>query len=396
MLFEENPFERQRWEDVRLHFAGLFAGKSTWPRFTKYEIEERPGKGYIGKSVIGLGKRRIRYTPRDIFIRPHKDSIFRDWYKPFDFAPIILRDFFDLIHSLYETPKSDFWDGKLKLSDREIVELHLENERRKASKLIPFYDKWGSLGISWDKKTLVSKYSKNMSKVVTSKMERHIFAQTLTRLSFADLVTFFSDPMETTSREMGFRTIIISKQIPQIYKMTEEYLRTCGENVRELHRYLYWFANKTRLWRDFQDGNFAPNDEYCNGHTWKEYLSGSYVDGVGVQLTFDGSWKLDYEFSSLLTALALMLTLNQISDKQQVRFCADCKHAFIAQNPARIYCSDSCNLRARVRRCREKKKATSKTVVKNAGVKPGVELSRKAGKSQGKSRQVIKRQNPRQ
>ncbi len=80
------------------------------------------------------------------------------------------------------------------------------------------------------------------------------------------------------------------------------------------------------------------------------------VEPVGMRLLFDGSWRIEWAYRSLLDALSIMFIFNASAKSPEVKICAECEQPYIAQRPHAKYCSESHSARSRKRRQRERER----------------------------------------
>lgn len=76
---------------------------------------------------------------------------------------------------------------------------------------------------------------------------------------------------------------------------------------------------------------------------------------VSLGLTFDQKIRLRWKFNSLVDAMIIILCMNAITEKQNVKTCEKCRRVFMTPTAIAKYCSTSCGNAARVQRHRKKK-----------------------------------------
>ena len=294
---------------------GMILGGGVWPRFTEYVLGE------------------------DGRIRPSKRATIRDWYYPFDHAPDILKDFFDLraFFSLSE----------------DQTQIYISNRNKGESRVLSFCNKWGGFGLDWNMSMEIPGLRELCLKELGS-AQKHLIASNCN-------ANFYHSWFVNQGWGSPFYGISQNKpkRFLKIDSLAENHLRKCAEDVDHI-------AEK---WIDMID---FP-DNRCR--------DGLYIENIGLRLIRyyeDGKTKIRYEFDTLIGAIGIMLVLNALSDTHKVKMCVQCGRPFPAHRERALYCSRECGVLFRVRRHRRQQSA-QKTVVKSV-----VELSTKQGKTRGK------------
>ena len=271
--------------------VSFIAGESRWFRFSAYRI-------------VGDEKRGMSIAPAR-----GAQLVF---YRPFGSYKKILVEFLRMakfleFESRDERGEDWWWDW--------------------ADRIIQFYEEYGPLGVDWH--GFVAPFIPD-----EEKYER-----------------VFSDPEPPS----------FNKSAPYAKEKT---LRKYREPVSKILRATHALWSVAREWQRFRKGEFdlgkkwtSPSESKpsSNAPSWHERLESITHAPAGLGVTFDDSWRVDYSFDSLRSALRIMSVLSIPTEK--IRLCAkpDCNEPFIVTKPKKKYHSDICGNAMRVRRHRQKK-----------------------------------------
>ncbi|WP_153064132.1 CGNR zinc finger domain-containing protein [Vallitalea guaymasensis] len=292
-------------------------------------------------------------------------------YDPYSFYPNILKDFLNLEKCIPPSLRGKLFTIDFDLQCIEEAKSQLTASKQKKlddlmNSIEAFVIKYGMLGIS--------EHKQNNPNIQTSSHEEAKAFDILlsNKYSFENLPSIMHNNINVSTTTN--KTFL---------KKNKEKISVFLDALDMLYRHNF-------SWLQFKKHDFKPYDKWQSYFdepldpdlTWNDYFSSfgyskyqlqSYNLEYQIKFEFDCSWKLNYNCNSLLGALCLMNLYDMIEIYRNVGICERCHLAFVRNSLTTKdkdyernsyksrYCSDTCSSYVRVKRHRDKKKASTKT-----------------------------------
>lgn len=303
-------------EPSRQQVPGILATWKQWPRFKRYELKESGRPSPAGGNHL--------------YVSPVKGEDL-EFYDPFECFPKILLDYLELAASIY-------W---LEGEARE------DHTRRKASRILQFCNNYGLPGQFW----FYIKWCDpiNGRLFVDPGWASPFFPSG--QIHYDEYAEYFFPDQPVPDFWLGassFPNYPLTKR-DEGFADQKHFFESYCEPVDGFAVHAYDLKTKAILLEDYQQGNQDVGDP-------TEVDEEFEVEPVGLRLLFDGSWRIEWAYRSLLDALSIMFILNATTQVPKVKVCVECQQPYIAIRPTARYCSESHGARYRKRRQRERTK----------------------------------------
>ncbi len=322
------------------------AAQGQWFRFSSYETVSSSG---------GFSQH----------VRPARGAAL-SYYRPFDHYPEILRDYLELARDL--SVDQPFVPGK---TDEESKARIRARVSRNARRVIGFAERYGLPGTLWQCDPQID----HGSIFVFDDQGRQKFFDDYRRIFVQSSIWSLSlptGPYKTATdlidaKEFLGYFLADRLSISDALNFNKRFLRAYAEPVTSIERDSADALRIAEDWERYKKDGHQPEDSFVDRAgqvrapaTWRQELTGGFGIGtrVGLAINLDAKRvRVDYRFSSLISALRIMFTLNAVSEGQQVRLCAlsECGEPFIARNDRARYCRESHSNTDRQRRFVKKK-----------------------------------------
>jgi len=277
------------------------------------------------------------------------------WYRPFDEYPRLLMDYLRLASEINDVNPFSLRPSKHSAGEHEeYSRIGVEEWNFGARRILEFVRRYGQLGVLWECVNSFDLANKTVliepSLSVNFALPEHLRSGTI---SFDEFIANFHDAAPQIES--------VCANDPKFLGEYSEPLKPIFRDVSDLHR----------MESDWQLFSNRPTPR--PKATWGDLGRPSAKVTLTVNVDDNGQPRLDYYFTSLISALRAMLTVNSASHIGSVRICAlaECNEPFVAKNDRGRYCCESHSNRDRQRSFVNRKSKTQK------GKKNGRSSSRK-------------------
>lgn len=299
------------------------------------KINKASAYGFWG-HIDKYNKYEIAEDKNRLFLVPAPGAKIKESdYTAFDFYPGILNDFIEMAQNVKSIKDTS------------------NNEWEMAEHILRYCNQYGLFNLS-----AVAFQECNTDNI-------DVFVQELDNIMDSYFPSFWHKNKDIKKE----RSPISGKIYPEHmeYNIYFESISHAIENILNIYR-------KFDLWFSYKAGEYKPEDLYYDDYLstqemhdvfagegirldWKGEISRILaVEDVNISVSFNGKWKFQYHYLSLLKALQIMMLINITESRGAIRLCDHCNKPFSQTKKNQKYCNKYCADAARSRRYYNKHK----------------------------------------